>query len=112
MVPHMDHFQYISNCSQCGSEKSGRPGEHNSIWAHKFYCFDCIHVWKQAKCSACQGVNRQGQLGHAGTKYAKLWFCAPCWKSWNSTPSGGDVDSASEMVKTSEDSHEFWRCVD
>ncbi|CAK0900093.1 unnamed protein product [Prorocentrum cordatum] len=37
-LPHLEQLRYTSTCAQCGRGwREGRPGDPNSIWAHKFY---------------------------------------------------------------------------
>jgi len=83
-LPHVDQLRYWSKCAQCGEDgRAGRPGDLNSIWAHKFFCLDCLKVKSEMKCNSCGQVNREGQMGHAGTSFARNWYCIQCWKQWN-----------------------------
>jgi len=82
-LPNVEQLRYSSKCAQCGGQNLfGRAGDPNSIWAHKFYCLQCLDIKAKAKCSSCGEVNQRGQMGHAGTDYAQQWYCAVCWKSW------------------------------
>jgi len=101
-LPNLEQLRYASRCGQCGEERLGRPGEPNTIWAHKFYCFECIEVKERAKCDSCGEVNRQGQMGHSGSPFARCWYCASCWRSWKSTSPGGKGTSAALKQATRE----------
>merc|ERR1719401_2043716 len=49
-LPYVDQLQYRSRCAQCGEDGLGRPGDANTIWAHKFYCLRCLEVKAAARC--------------------------------------------------------------
>merc|ERR1712113_1246042 len=56
---HVEQLRYTARCAQCNEANVlGRPGDQNSIWAHKFYCLSCLTTKSTAKCEACGEANK------------------------------------------------------